>query len=515
MQATSRKGVSVSALRGIAIALCLLASLASISLGQEAQAYSISGSVLGEDGNPVAAVTMRFSGGLPDVLTSAEGSYSVPVAEAVGDYTLTPFKEGYSFEPTEAEVFISYADASADFYAISHCQPPCVAAIAPDAYEPDDTASTAKTISSGPTQNRSIHAAHNRDWAKFTLSQASAVVIDTNGPSGDNEMSLYGPDSSTHFAPPPYYSDDAHGTWAKIEHPTSNPLPAGTYWIRIQEYDNDGTIPSYTLSLSVGPPETFDDFTYSSASAFTAHGWTIRTQPGEPGIKGATWSASSVSFITDPANPANKLLRLTASTAGTAATTKHSDIRRTSYKYRGGTYAARVYFRDGPSLGWPDGDRVVQTFYAICPYEQYKDSYNYCELDFEYLPNGGWGIPSSTMWMHSWERALPELKEGKPKVGSCAGWHTLVFQVSTNGINYYKDGNLVASHSSIYYPETGMAIAFNHWFDTIKPNTTSRTYREDVDWVYFQKGSILSPSQVGSRVSQLRAAGVAYRDTVQ
>ena len=119
-----------------------------------------------------------------------------------------------------------------------------------DAYEVDDTPAQAKTITSGQTQNRSIHASGNVDWVKFTLMQTSAVAIDTNGASGDNEMWLYGPNSSTSLAPAPNYSDDAHGLWAKIVHPS---LPPGTYYFKIQEYNNDGTIPSYTLSLTVTP----------------------------------------------------------------------------------------------------------------------------------------------------------------------------------------------------------------------------------------------------------------------
>jgi hypothetical protein len=125
-----------------------------------------------------------------------------------------------------------------------------------DAYEVDDTPAQAKTITSGQTQNRSIHAAGNVDWVKFTLTQTSAVVIDTNGPSGDTQMWLYGPNSSTSLAPSPNYSDDAHGYWARIEHPTSNPLMPGDYYIKITEYNNDETIPSYALSLPTVTPVT-------------------------------------------------------------------------------------------------------------------------------------------------------------------------------------------------------------------------------------------------------------------
>ena len=37
-----------------------------------------------------------------------------------------------------------------------------------------------------------------------------------------------------------------------------------------------------------------------------------------------------------------------------------------------------------------DGDQVVQTFYTITPYLEPLDP-DYSEMDYEYLPNGGWG----------------------------------------------------------------------------------------------------------------------------
>lgn len=46
-----------------------------------------------------------------------------------------------------------------------------VVSIGGDAYEPDGTLATAKAISNGQTQSRSIHAGGNLDWATFTLTQ--------------------------------------------------------------------------------------------------------------------------------------------------------------------------------------------------------------------------------------------------------------------------------------------------------------------------------------------------------
>lgn len=114
-----------------------------------------------------------------------------------------------------------------------------------DGFEADDTPQTARAIVNGQTQNRSLHMAGDVDWATFTTGPngASSVRIETAGaPAGDTELFLYGPNSSTTlFA----YNDDApNGKFSLI---TLNSLPPGTYYIKVSEFGNDGTIAAYTL----------------------------------------------------------------------------------------------------------------------------------------------------------------------------------------------------------------------------------------------------------------------------
>jgi hypothetical protein len=145
----------------------------------------------------------------------------------------------------------------------------------------------------------------------------------------------------------------------------------------------------------------FDDFSYTGFHPLLdlwQHGWKVRTAQGWPGAAGATWSAASISFVRDPANRKNELLRLTSSTDGTAAGTSQAQICQ-ARKFYVGTYATRVRFEDAPDSG-PDGDQLVETFYAISPLQAPLDP-NYSELDWEYLPNGGWGMTAPTFWMTS------------------------------------------------------------------------------------------------------------------
>lgn len=61
-----------------------------------------------------------------------------------------------------------------------------------------------------------------------------------------------------------------------------------------------------------------------------------------------------------------------------------------------------------------------------------------------------------------------------------------------------------------------MSINFNLWFirDGLITSQEIREYAEDVDWVYFEGGQILSPRAVEGTVAQLRQSKVAFKDTV-
>ncbi len=116
-----------------------------------------------------------------------------------------------------------------------------------DSFEPDDSAASAKAIANGQTQNRSIHVIGDADWARFTVGAngATNLRIQTAGISGDTEMWLYGPNSTTQQLD---YNDDAGGsTFSQVVRAS---VPPGTYYIRVGEFGNDRIIPAYTLTAS-------------------------------------------------------------------------------------------------------------------------------------------------------------------------------------------------------------------------------------------------------------------------
>jgi hypothetical protein len=259
----------------------------------------------------------------------------------------------------------------------------------------------------------------------------------------------------------------------------------------------------------------FDDFSYSGPAdpLINQRGWSVRTNSGGPGVPGASWPASNVSF---PTVDGAKSLQLQASTDGTGAGTSQAEFLH-QRKFFEGTYAARVKFADAPVTG-SDGDHLVETFFTITPLNAPMDP-SYGEIDFEYLPNGGWGEPSNIMYETTWETYRPDPWEAVNAHGeqrqSFAGWHDLMFTVSAGHVKYFIDGAQVADHSGIYYPETPMSINFNLWFiDTAAHSGGMATYRQQVDYLYHTVNEALTPAQVSSRVNGYRASGVTHTDTV-
>jgi hypothetical protein len=260
----------------------------------------------------------------------------------------------------------------------------------------------------------------------------------------------------------------------------------------------------------------FDDFDYTSHTdpAINANKWSVRSNSGGPGIPGAAWPAENVSF---PSVDGQKSLQLTSWTDGTGAGTAQSEFLSNSLRFYEGTYASRVKFSDAPISG-NDGDHIVETFFTITPLNAPLDP-NYGEIDFEYLPNGGWGEPSNIMYQTTWETYQAEPWQAVNTHGeqrtSFNGWHDLVFTVSGGEVTYYIDGTKVATHGGIYYPETPMSVNFNLWFIDSAAHTGGRsTYTQAVDYFYYAGGEVVSPTEAKNRVTAYRSAGTKHQDTL-
>ncbi|MEU0237480.1 glycoside hydrolase family 16 protein [Nocardiopsis sp. NPDC006198] len=276
------------------------------------------------------------------------------------------------------------------------------------------------------------------------------------------------------------------------------------------------TVSDRTSTTSAPCGLFFDDFDYGDHTdpALRAQGWNVRSWDGGPGVPGASWDADNVSFAQEGGN---SVLRLTSTTDGTPAGTSQAELTFGEEKFHEGTYAAMVKFADAPVSG-QDGDTVLQTFYTITPLA-YDNDPDYSELDFEYLPNSGWGAPAEAMYLtsyHTYQRD-PWVADNVSDVvnRSFEGWRDLVIQVEDGVVRYYVDTHLVAEHSGKYYPSSPMSINFNQWFIDMTGHVGGpSTYVQDVDWVYHQQGESVAPEEVNRRVGEQRNAGVSRVDGV-
>jgi len=262
----------------------------------------------------------------------------------------------------------------------------------------------------------------------------------------------------------------------------------------------------------------FDDFSHADHEALAAAGWTLRTAAGHPGVPGATWRADAISLIDDPMQKGNRLLRLAARTDGTPEGTVQAQLCH-QRKLLDGTYAARVRFSDAPVQG-ADGDPVVQTFYAVAPLRHDFDP-EFSEIDWEYLPNGGWGSERTRLYAISWQTVRIEPWQAHNSAhqafGSHGGWRTLVMHVAGGKARHYFDGKLLIEHSGRNVPVVPMGLAFNLWFSPaglLPVSAQPRVYEQDVDWVFHARGRVLSPARVSAEVKSLRQRGTAHVDTV-
>ncbi|TXK42851.1 cellulose binding domain-containing protein [Nonomuraea sp. C10] len=363
-------------------------------------------------------------------------------------------------------------------------------------------------------------------WAVVGCSTVTGHFVDQEGPAQYLEVGFtsgtLAPGASTRDLQLRFYRADWQ-TFTQSDDYSYGPQTSYTDWDKVTVYVGgtlawgtpSGSDPGPTPTPTDPPPGPggvlFDDFSYTNSSdpRLAQRGWTVRSSSGGPGVPGATWSPSAITFP-------GGLLTLDSRTDGTVGGTVHTELSTAGRKFFEGTYAARVRFSDAPTSG-PDGEHVVQTFFTITPLRFNLDP-DYGELDFEYLPNGGWGEPSNILYATSWETYQGEpwqaVNTHTEERASFAGWHDLVIQVSGGRIKYYVDGRLFADHGGIHYPETPMWIMFNQWFIDLQAATGTRTYRQQVDWVYHARNEVVSPAGVLSRVGDLRAEGTSFRDTV-
>lgn len=269
----------------------------------------------------------------------------------------------------------------------------------------------------------------------------------------------------------------------------------------------------------------FDDFRYDSPSdpAFLAHWRVSDYAPPSPGI--GAFSADSVTFVADAADAGNTLMRVMLTTAGTAESTAQGEVEG-QLRFRRGTYASRMRFYNQPIEGpaqvvGPDtGDRVVCAFFAISATGVPDAAYG--ELDFQYLPNAGWNgedavFTGPTLWTTSWQSRATRVTQ--PTARDLAAPHVYWMTISSAGVSYYVDGELLVTHGDpAYLPDGELRVMWNMWLSDAQfaagQSAMSRTWAEDVDWFFHARDAVLTLAEIQATVDDYRAQGLAKVDTL-
>ncbi|MCC3769131.1 hydrolase [Streptomyces sp. UNOC14_S4] len=257
----------------------------------------------------------------------------------------------------------------------------------------------------------------------------------------------------------------------------------------------------------------FDNFHYSGAAdpALAANGWQVRTEGGGPGIA-STWSADGVSFPAESSAQGGQALRLRVASDGTEQGTKQAELQSTRPEFFTGTIAARVYFSDKPSSG-RTGDHLNQSFFTISPKDKSDD---YSELDYEYMPNGGWGAAGPRIDTTSWRSGSgrPEDRVTRFHNQSLQGWHTMMITAMDGKVTYSVDGQTLFSHDGKkYFPREGMGVHFSAWLVDL-PFKGSRTWDMKVNWLYYQADRAVPLADVQKAVDGFYADGTNYVNTL-
>ena len=255
----------------------------------------------------------------------------------------------------------------------------------------------------------------------------------------------------------------------------------------------------------------FDDFHYTGPDdpALAANGWQARTEGGGPGMSHGGWSADGIDFPGDTAAEGGQSLRLQLGTDGTPQGTRQAELVSSHETFLTGTLAARIFFTDQPIAG-RNGDHINESLSTI---SSSPKSPNYSELDYEYMPNGGWGAPGPRLDTTSWRSAKPGDRVTHALNEHLAGWHVVMLTAVNGVVTYSIDGRAVFSSDGKTFPRERMKVHFSSWLVDL-PFSTQRTWDMRVNWLYYHSGQAVSVGDVQKAVDGFYASGVNYANTL-
>jgi len=311
-----------------------------------------------------------------------------------------------------------------------------------DLFESDNSSGQANSINDGDQQAHSICPAGDEDWVKFTLAEESAVGIETSGPSGDTVMWLY--DSG--ISQLEYNDDGGTGLFSLIDRTCgADALPAGTYYVKIEEFGNATVISSYDVSFDIiepcttPPPPlppsnvqasdgTYDDkvrITWNSVAEATSYEIYRATSSG--GNKSKLGEVSGTSFDDTSASPGTTYYYWAKSCNGFGCSTEYSS-------YNTGWRALACFILSRSHTGSGSNPVATPTNSSGCSSGLYYEGES---ISLAASPSSGWSVGG---WSGTDNNSSK----------STANTVTMPARAHTAGVNYERI--LVPDEKTIFLP---------------------------------------------------------------
>jgi hypothetical protein len=289
--------------------------------------------------------------------------------------------------------------------------------VSPDSYEPDDSYTQASTIVSGVRQTHSIYPVGDFDWVTFTITQLSKVTLQTSGiTDGDTEMWLYDGAGvpSTTIA---YNDDGGTGHYSLI----NTVLAPGTYYVKVNEYDNDEEIPYYYIDYSalfVTPTFTGTMSPTSTSSRTITPTWTVSP----------VYSPTGTSTITPTFAPGSSLPEAVDNYAFTFTTGGNATwFPETSFSFFGGDAAQSGHMTNSQSCYMETsvtGPAVIAFYWDVSS----ESGYDYLSFSMDgsvqtiISGSPGWAQKSYSVGAGTHALRWTYSKDGSVSAGSDCGW---------------------------------------------------------------------------------------------
>lgn len=196
--------------------------------------FTASGYVKTSFGDGIQGVTMSFTNGLASVTTDSSGYWSRDSIPD-GDYTVTPGKNGFTFDPASQDFTISGADAAVgDFTSV-------------DLGEPNNGLNSAYELPATGDYSATIGGSDTWDCYKFTAPSAGLMKVTYSNPITDPMVGMY-------LSP----ADNGALLSAGVNHEVSAICRAGdTFYIGFNG-SSLGADPPYSFTLSIETPAWSD-----------------------------------------------------------------------------------------------------------------------------------------------------------------------------------------------------------------------------------------------------------------